>query len=111
MTSHSPRPEFSVQTLDDSPATFEFSYDWRSETPLSTFVVEAVETVSDTSTLDSPPLFEVVDPDALDSVFGHLNDGSARGDGSLSFPFAGYEVTVHAHGTVRFRAIDADHGG
>lgn len=43
------------------------------------------------------PLFEVVDPDALNSLFG------AAADGQIRFGYLGYDVTVHANGRVDVR--------
>lgn len=43
-----------------------------------------------------PPLFDVVDVDALDSVF-HADTGT------VSFEYAGYQVTVDNEATVELR--------
>lgn len=45
-------------------------------------------------------LHEVVDPEALDSLFAETVRGGERGPGSISFQFCGYDVTVHSDGTV-----------
>ncbi|WIV67685.1 HalOD1 output domain-containing protein [Natrialbaceae archaeon AArc-T1-2] len=70
------------------------------ETP-STAIVEAVAAASGRDAAPSPessdplpPLFNTVDPDALDSLFA-----SAGEDVSLSFTYAGYEVVLE-NGTV-----------
>ena len=44
----------------------------------------------------SPPLNDVVDPDALDAIFAETD---ARG-GSLSFTYHGYSVEIHSDGRV-----------
>ncbi|MFD1587065.1 HalOD1 output domain-containing protein [Halorientalis brevis] len=41
----------------------------------------------------SPRLFDVIDPDALDSLF-------TTTDGHVTFPYCGYTVTVYADGQV-----------
>jgi hypothetical protein len=50
-----------------------------------------------------PPLYEVLDPDALERVF-HTSSGR-RMDGSVVFEYNGHEVTVFSDGTV---TLDAD---
>lgn len=50
----------------------------------------------DPSELDTP-LFEVVDPDALDTLFRFPADRS-RSTGCISFEYYGYGVNVHADG-------------
>mgnify|MGYP006294201653 CR=1 FL=1 len=49
----------------------------------------------------NPPLFEVVDPDALDALF--------KGDtGRVSFEYHGYAVTVDHSATVTLQSIESD---
>ena len=51
-----------------------------------------------------PPAYEslhdVVDPDALDTLFGPRSDGAPRSGGEVSFTFCGYDVTVETDGSV-----------
>jgi hypothetical protein len=47
------------------------------------------------------PLYDAIDPDALDSLF--------RGEtGQISFEYHGYDVTVAHSGTVSLESTDAD---
>lgn len=65
----------------------------------STAVVEAVaERVgAEPASLD-PPLYGAVDPDALDELLASFRDEGC--DGSVSFRYRGFEVTVHGDGNV-----------
>ncbi|MFP8891083.1 HalOD1 output domain-containing protein [Natrialbaceae archaeon A-CW2] len=45
-----------------------------------------------------PPLFEVIDPDALDALF--TNESSTENMVSVSFDYAGYRITVDSDQTV-----------
>lgn len=60
-------------------------------------VIKAVAEAEGCDPLDSPPLYEVLDPDALDALF--------RGCGScrVGFEYAGYEVVVRSNGRVVVR--------
>ncbi len=49
------------------------------------------------------PLYEVVDPEALETIFKSFEDGPHREAGELRFPYHGYDVTVHADGEVSVR--------
>jgi hypothetical protein len=51
-------------------------------------VVAAVADRAGVDRTDLPPLFEAVDPDALDALFAD------RRPGRVAFEYAGYEVTV-----------------
>lgn len=55
-------------------------------------VVELVSAVSGTSRTDLPPLHDVIDPDALDTVFREYDVGS------VVFPYCGFAVVVSADG-------------
>ena len=59
-------------------------------------VVAAVADRDGVSPLDiSPPLFDSIDPDALDRLYGEGRSGV-----TTAFEFAGYRVTVRAGGHV-----------
>lgn len=63
--------------------------------------MDAVAARTDTDPLELPPLFHVIDPDALEASI----DGSTRG--TLSFQYVGCEVTVHGDETVTVRDVSA----
>lgn len=46
------------------------------------------------------PLFETVDPDALDSIFDNSLGDVTRTEGVVRFTHEGYEVAVRADGSV-----------
>ena len=63
-------------------------------------VVAAVAAARDEDPLDLPPLYEAIDPDALDQLFGRgLSDGR-NGPGRVVFMLADCEVVVHSDGEV-----------
>lgn len=68
---------------------------------LSENVIEAVAETTGEDAMDMRPLYEVVDPDALDTLFDATPDGTQRADdGHVSFRFNGCDVTVYADGQV-----------
>jgi hypothetical protein len=84
----------------------DFTYEVSSNESVSEGVVTAVSAVSGNSPIsESPsdreseqalePLYNVVDPDALDSVFRTGRDNTAP-NRRVTFPYHGYEVTVHS---------------
>ncbi|NHN48424.1 hypothetical protein G9464_12585 [Halostella sp. JP-L12] len=68
--------------------------------PVSQTVVLAVADATGDDPLELPPLFDTVDPDALDKLFADRIDGTERLGGRFEFAYAGCEVSVHADGTV-----------
>lgn len=57
-------------------------------------VVQRVAAAAGEDVLEMPPLYETVDPDALDSLVDDLRDGE------VAFDYAGYRVTVTSDGTI-----------
>jgi len=61
----------------------------------STKVVEAVADELDVDPMDLDPLIEVIDPDALDTLFKGQNRS-----GEIRFSYSGYRVIVQEDGQV-----------
>ncbi|GAA0258991.1 hypothetical protein GCM10009000_089870 [Halobacterium noricense] len=53
---------------------------------------------------DLNTLYTVINPEALDELFAPKADGTPRTNGSVSFQYAGYQVTVSSEGTVELEA-------
>lgn len=71
--------------------------------PVSAAVLEAVAAATGTDLVDLSPLAEVVDPEALDALFGPKVDGRPRSSGRVEFTFRGHRVTVYSEGRVAVR--------
>lgn len=62
-------------------------------------VVEAVSEAEDVDPISLTPLYEVIDPDALDKLFASTPTDNQRG-GTITFSYSGYEVTVASDGHI-----------
>lgn len=69
------------------------------ETPVQT-VVGALAEAEGVDATDLPPLFETIDPDALNRLF-HNDDESEREETMLSFTIDNWNVFVRADGLIR----------
>ncbi|SDK37819.1 HalOD1 output domain-containing protein [Natronorubrum texcoconense] len=56
-------------------------------------IVDAVSEAEDCDPLTLPPLWNVIDPEALDALFEPTRGGEPR-TGRVSFVYVGYEITV-----------------
>lgn len=75
-------------------------------------VVDVVAAVAGTDPTALPPLGEVVDPDALESLVTPAGTPSGTDDVRVAFTFDGHDVTVFGHGVVAVRpAQDASPTG
>lgn len=57
-------------------------------------VVQEVANTTGKDALELPSLYEVIDPDALDTLVAEMSDGG------VSFSYAGHEVTVKSDGSI-----------
>lgn len=57
-------------------------------------VVERVSEAAGIDPLTLPPLYDAIEPDALDALIGSMVQGS------ISFEYAGHQVAVDSHGTI-----------
>jgi hypothetical protein len=93
-------------TSSNTPSTSTHRHD-ASQQPVTEQIVAAIADTADTSHRELPPLYEVIDPDALDRLFTPTYDGDTRSDGRVRFAYAGYEVVVHSTGSVEVSPVDA----
>ena len=57
-------------------------------------VIRTVAETTETDPLELPPLYETIDPDALDALVEDMEAGT------ISFTYVGREITVDSDGTV-----------
>lgn len=75
---------------------------WGQAFSTSEAVVEAVAEAEGISSAKVwPPLYEAIDPDALDELFACRSFRTDRTHGRIVFPYCGYEITVYSDGRVR----------
>lgn len=75
-------------------------YDFESDGSPTEIIVEALAEAAEIDPVDVPPLYEFVDPDALNQLFG-AHDGAVHADALLSFRVATWNVFVRADGRIR----------
>ncbi|PSP55970.1 hypothetical protein BRC82_03115 [Halobacteriales archaeon QS_1_67_19] len=89
--------------MDTNQDTIEITSDERDE-PLSAAVIEAVAEAADRDPAElGTPLYDQIDPDALDNLFSDRHNGMPRGSGHVVFTLLDYEVTVYSDGHVVVR--------
>jgi hypothetical protein len=72
--------------------------------PLSAAVIDAVADAADRDPAElGTPLYDQIDPDALDNLFSDRHNGMARGSGHVVLNLLDYEVTVYSDGYVVVR--------
>ena len=88
--------------------TLRHTYDWKATRP-SAAVVEMVAIATDREPIGLQPLFEAIDPEALDALLAR--DGDERSaDTYVSLRYAGHDVTVRSDGEVEVTPTAAGNG-
>ncbi|WP_266076873.1 HalOD1 output domain-containing protein [Haladaptatus caseinilyticus] len=82
--------------MDDS-AEHESSIDDRPSIRVINAIAEHEGT---TPTEIRPVLYDIIEPDALDSLFAETQHGESRADGHVTFQYGSSEVTVYSDGRV-----------
>ena len=70
-------------------------------------VVRAVASLTNTAVLDLNPLYDVIDPDHLNSLFADIPDDGSTEQSTVTFNFNGCTVTV-TRNVVHVREDDGD---
>jgi hypothetical protein len=93
-------PDGAVE-YDPGDGTYTARDDWAPGVPASQRVVEVVATVTETDPVLMEPLFDAVDPDALDDLFAPTCDERVRpSTGCVTFRYEKCVVELHADGRI-----------
>ena len=94
-----------IDGLSGSDGAIRAEYDWTA-TPASIAVIEMVAAACDTEPTQLGPLYEAVDPDALNSLVRSTGYGPAADGSTVKFEVADRSVTVHGDGAVVVRPVE-----
>ncbi|UTF54005.1 HalOD1 output domain-containing protein [Natronosalvus rutilus] len=86
-------PDRRRSTIEDAPLAYTF--DPTEETPAQA-IIDAVAAADGCDPLSLPPLFDAIDPDALNGLVAQPRSGPERRSWALSFEYGGWLVTVDA---------------
>lgn len=74
------------------------TFDWTKSETISEAVVTAVANIRETDPISLDPLYEKIDPDALDDLFLSVGEPVTPPTGSIRFSYAGHVVVINEHG-------------
>jgi hypothetical protein len=93
-----------MPTLVGDETGYHVYHDATSPRPLSETLIIALAVIRNIDpTVESIPLADAVDPDALDLLFADTHGGKERSEGYVVFTTAGLEVFAHANGHIFIR--------
>ncbi|MFC7231403.1 HalOD1 output domain-containing protein [Saliphagus sp. GCM10025308] len=102
---HSPDDRIGYDPETD---TYTVSSDWATDELPSEAVVEAVAAATGSTPESIPPLYEVVDPEALDQLFEPTSHVPSLRTGVVEFRFHGCDVTVSTSGQTTVTVSERD---
>lgn len=103
--SESERPDDDEPT-SDARESIQAEFDWSEVTP-STAVIETVAIAADCEPTGLEPLYDAIEPDALNTLIRSMETNLTDGDATVTFAFDGYQVTVQRDGSVIVRPYKA----
>lgn len=87
-------------TVTPTPDGGETTYAVRDGETTAEAVVRAVATGTRSDPTELPPLYDAVEPDALNRLFSPAESDARRTTGAAAFSYAGQRVRVESDGTV-----------
>lgn len=89
---------------DPTTGTYHARHEWGRELSLAYTIVETVRAAAGRDDAPAVPLYEVIDPDALERLFEPLHKtGESRSEGHVSFSIGDYRITVESDGRIELR--------
>lgn len=92
------------KSTDDTPND---SQRTATEPSIAFLILKAITAREEVDSDDCPPLYDVIDPDALDNLFAPTQAGSER-HGKIAFQYCGYRVTVFGDRTISLDPVTTD---
>lgn len=86
----------------ESAAAIRDEYEWSSTAP-STAIIEALAIATDCKPQELDPLYDSVDPDAVNTLVRSNASKSTDSISTISFTHAGHDVTIHSDGELVVR--------
>ena len=74
--------------------------------PPSEVIATVIATIEDADQTEFAPLYDVVNPSALDMLFRQTRAGTPRSDGFVSFEYASYEIIYEANNELTLRPVN-----
>ena len=63
-------------------------------------IIERIATLEETDPITLPPLYDAIDPEALDSVVDSSTASDSRSPATVRFSYCGYDVLVRRDGEI-----------
>jgi uncharacterized protein with NRDE domain len=89
----------------DGPGFANCYFDWQGDEPLSELVLECIADATGREPASLAPLYESVDPDALDTIFAPTCTSGSRAGGVIELEHEGCHVMVHNEGRLDVREL------
>lgn len=84
------------EIMNDDP---QLRFEWRDDESPSQAIARAVAAVEGVSQTELPPLYETIEPDALDAFFD-VPQSTSDAERRVSFSYLNYEIDVHQRGEI-----------
>lgn len=87
--------------------SYHTEHDWTGPDTLGETVITSVAAVTKADPLELEPLYEIVDPDALEQLFTRRGSASRAAGDRIELTYGGCDVTVYRDGHIVIRPASA----
>jgi len=108
-----PQPDTDSSTASDATGydprtdTYHAHHDWSGDASIGTTIVNVVAALDGVGFEECEPVYDVIDPDALDAVLTPTNDRSARAPVQVQFSYREHMITVNSTGDIVIDTLEA----
>lgn len=89
--------------------TNEYQYNIEEDESMTHAVIQAVASLLDNNPRELPPLYDSVDPEALNAIFSHRDQSSQLQGTEIKFTYLEQEITIQ-NGTILYISQIDDQG-
>jgi len=100
MSEHERNEEGETATVAD-----DRDHGWTHPDSMCVRVIDAVVETMGTDTTEIDPLYDYIDPDALNDLFKPSEDGRHRRGGRVEFQIEGHLIRISSHGDIEVRPV------
>lgn len=93
-------------TYDPQTHTYCLHHDWESDATVTMTVARGIAAITNTPLMELSPLYDEIDPDALNHLFFPDSETADPRRGRVTFTVNACEVTVSADGRIEIQPFD-----
>jgi hypothetical protein len=104
MSRNEPPPDDGTARYDPQTESYHIHHDWTKRPSVGSTIIDALSTLDGADVSEYPPLYDVIDVDALNTLFRMQPEDGSIGQAYLYFEYSGRAITVDNTGKIVIEA-------